>query len=85
MSKTEAYTTGVEGPLTTGEVADFALTDYTFIDRPRALNCSAAGVLVVDLGDLVEEAITVTAGINPYRVTKIYTAGSDALTVVGMS
>lgn len=84
MSEIEAYTSGVDSPLTTGEVADFSAGNHDFTIRPRALNCSADGVLVVDMGDLVEQQITVVAGMNPYRVTRIYNAGSDALTVVGM-
>ena len=80
----EADRSGVSAPLANGEVAVFAAVDHDFAVRPRALNCSAAGVLVVDMGDLTGQAIAVVAGLNPYRVTRIYNAGSTAMTVVGM-
>jgi hypothetical protein len=74
----------LESPLTSGEAADFSAADYTFEQLPRALNCSAEGTLVVDMGALVQESIHVVAGLNPYRVHKIYNSGSTAMTVVGM-
>ena len=70
-------------PLANGELADFGAGAHTFANLPRALNCSAEGSLVVDMGTLEEQAIHVVAGLNPYRVSKIY-ASSDAITVVGM-
>lgn len=80
---------GLDSPLTTGEVAAYSSvtsppTDHEFATLPRALNCSAAGVLKVDLGALTNQSITVVAGLNPYRVSKIYHTGSAAMTVVGM-
>lgn len=82
MSFRDTY--GDSSPLASGEVADFSAVNYNFTVVPRALNCSAAGVLRVDMGALVDQPITVVAGINPYRVTRIYNAGSAAITVIGM-
>ena len=68
------------------EVADYSSDDYTFTEVPRALNCSADGVLKVDMqGTGTDVAIYVVAGLNPYRATKIYNTGSASMTVVGLS
>ena len=75
---------GLESPLESGELADYSAGDHAFTMTPRALNCSAAGSLSVDMGDLTAQAIYVVAGLNPYRVTKIYNSGSTAMTVIGM-
>jgi hypothetical protein len=74
----------LESPLTTGQLANFSSGNYDFPILPRALNCSAAGTLVVDMGSLTNQAIAVVAGLNPYRVTRIYNSGSTAMAVVGM-
>ena len=68
-----------------GEEADFSSVDYTFTDTPRYIKCSAAGILKVDLlngGTGVD--LPVVPGVNPERVTKIYTSGSDSMTVIGI-
>jgi hypothetical protein len=82
--KFAAYFKRMDDPLDSGEVVDYGSEDHVFTQVPRALNCSAAGTLVVDMSGLTAQAIYVVAGLNPYRVTKIYSSGSDAMTVVGM-
>jgi len=68
------------------EEADYSAGDYTFLEVPRALNCSADGVLQVDMqGTGTDVPLYVVAGLNPYRVTKIYETGSAVMTVVGLS
>lgn len=85
MADTFQYTTvSLESPLVNAAAADFSATDHTFATVPRALNCSAEGTLTVDIGSATSIAIHVVAGLNPYRVSKIYNTGSDAITVVGM-
>ena len=79
-----SHFTKMDDPLETGQLANFSAGNYNFPIRPRALNCSAAGVLRVDMGALTNQAITVVAGLNPYRVTRIYNSGSTVMTVVGM-
>lgn len=82
-NKFKRYMASMTGPLQNAEEADFSAADYEFQILPRALNCDADGTLVVDMGG---ETVTiyVVAGLNPYRVEKIYASGSDAITVVGM-
>lgn len=75
----------LSSPLVNGETASFSSTDYSFIKLPRALNCSTAGTLRVNMGsNLISQSIYVVAGLNPYRVSKIYSSGSTAMDVVGM-
>ena len=72
-------------PGTRGEEADYSASDYTFTDTPRYIKCSAVGILKVDLldgGTGVD--LPVVPGVNPERITKIYNAGSTAMTVIGL-
>jgi len=83
------YNVGLESPLSKAEVAT-SLTaspqaDHTFATLPRAINCSAEGTLVVDMGGATGISIHVVAGLNPYRISKVYLSGSTVMTVVGMS
>jgi hypothetical protein len=79
------YSSGLTGPGTKGEVANYSSGDHTFTFVPRYLKCSASGILRVDLvrgGTNV--ALPVVPGVNPERVTKIYNSGSTAMTVIGL-
>jgi hypothetical protein len=74
------------GPALNYELANFSVTDHTFDNPTRGLNCSADGFLKVDgpgLGTGV--TVAVNFGTNPLAVTKIYNVGSDAITVLGLS
>ena len=83
------YKPGLDSPLSKAEVASSLSAspqgDHTFASLPRAINCSAEGTLVVDMGGATGISIHVVAGLNPYRVSKIYLSGSTVMTVVGMS
>jgi hypothetical protein len=79
------YSSGLTGPGTKGEVANYSSGDHTFTFVPRYLKCSASGILRVDLvrgGTNV--TLPVVPGVNPERVTKIYNSGSTAMTVIGL-
>ena len=79
------YSTGLTGPGTKGEVANYSSGDHTFTFVPRYLKCSASGILRVDLvrgGTNV--TLPVVPGVNPERVTKIYNSGSTSMTVIGL-
>jgi hypothetical protein len=68
------------------EVADFSATDHVFAVSPRAILCDADGSLKVDFqGTGTAVIVPVTYGINPLAVSKIYTADSDAISVIGLS
>lgn len=72
-------------PGTEAETADYSAGNYDFVKTPRYIKCSASGTLVVDLlGGGTQIELPVIAGVNPERVTRIYQAGSDAMTVVGI-
>ena len=79
------YSSGLSGPGSKGEVADYSADDHTFTFVPRYLKCSASGILKVDLprgGTNI--SLPVVPGVNPERVTKIYNVGSTSMTVVGI-
>jgi hypothetical protein len=79
------YSTGLTGPGTKGEVANYSAGDHTFSFVPRYLKCSASGILKVDLvrgGTNI--SLPVVPGVNPERVTRIYNVGSTAMTVTGL-
>jgi hypothetical protein len=77
---------GISDVFTHAEVADYSAGNYDFTDTPRGLNCSLDGTIKVDmLGEGTDIALYVVAGFNPYRITRIYNEGSDAMTVVGLS
>lgn len=70
-------------PLSAAEVADFSASDHVFELPISALNCAEAGTLRVDTLSNTDVPLYVTAGLNPYAVTRIRNAGSDAIGVVG--
>jgi hypothetical protein len=79
------YSTGLTGPGTKGEVANYSSSDHTFTFVPRYLKCSASGILKVDLvrgGTNI--SLPVVPGVNPERVSKIYNVGSTQMTVTGL-
>jgi hypothetical protein len=79
------YSTGLTGPGTKGEVANYSSGDHTFTFVPRYLKCSASGILKVDLvrgGTNI--SLPVVPGVNPERVSKIYNVGSTSMTVIGL-
>jgi hypothetical protein len=79
------YSSGLTGPGTKGEVADYSAGDHEFTFVPRYLKCSASGILQVDLvrgGTNIP--LPVVPGVNPERVTRIYNVGSTAMTVTGL-
>jgi hypothetical protein len=79
------YSTGLTGPGTKGEVANYSSGDHTFTFVPRYLKCSASGILRVDLvrgGTNI--SLPVVPGVNPERVTRIYNVGSTQMTVTGL-
>jgi hypothetical protein len=79
------YSTGLTGPGTKGEVANYSSGDHTFTFVPRYLKCSASGILKVDLvrgGTNI--SLPVVPGVNPERVSKIYNVGSTQITVTGL-
>jgi len=79
------YSSGLSGPGSKGEVADYSAGDHEFTFVPRYLKCSASGILKVDLlrgGTNI--SLPVVPGVNPERVTKIYETGSTVMTVVGI-
>jgi hypothetical protein len=79
------YSTGLTGPGTKGEVANYSSGDHTFTFVPRYLKCSASGILKVDLvrgGTNI--SLPVVPGVNPERVSKIYNVGSTQMTVTGL-
>jgi hypothetical protein len=79
------YSSGLSGPGSKGEVADYSADDHEFTFVPRYLKCSASGILKVDLlrgGTNI--SLPVVPGVNPERVTKIYNVGSTAMTVTGL-
>ena len=79
------YSTGLTGPGTKGEVADYSAGDHDFTFVPRYLKCSASGILKVDLvrgGTNI--SLPVVPGVNPERVSKIYNVGSTQMTVTGL-
>ena len=51
----------------------------------RAILLSAAGTITVDMaGSGTNIALPLQAGINPIRATRIYSTGTDAVTIVGL-
>jgi hypothetical protein len=79
------YSSGLTGPGTKGEVANYSSGDHTFTFVPRYLKCSASGILKVDLvrgGTNI--SLPVVPGVNPERVSKIYNVGSTQMTVTGL-
>jgi hypothetical protein len=79
------YSSGLTGPGSKGEVADYSSGNHTFSFVPRYIKCSASGILKVDLlrgGTNI--SLPVVPGVNPERVSKIYNVGSTAMTVVGI-
>ena len=79
------YSSGLTGPGTKGEVADYSADNHDFTFVPRYLKCSASGILKVDmLGGGTDISLPVVPGVNPERVTRIYNSGSTAMTVTGL-
>jgi hypothetical protein len=79
------YSSGLTGPGSKGEVADYSSGNHTFSFVPRYIKCSASGILKVDLlrgGTNI--SLPVVPGVNPERVSRIYNVGSTAMTVVGI-
>lgn len=79
-----AFVKRLDSPADDGELANYTGSHYSFDQLPRSLNASGDGVLYVDMGSLVNVPLTVTKGFNPYRIKKIYSGSSTALTVVGL-
>lgn len=58
-------------------------TDLT--NTTRALLLSAAGTVTVDMvGTGTNIALPLQAGVNPVRVSRVYSTGTDSLTIVGL-
>ena len=77
---TSALQPGVEA-----EQANYTGSDYIFSTTPRYIKCSAIGILKVDfLNGSTEINLPVVPGVNPERITKIYSGSSDVMTVVGI-
>jgi hypothetical protein len=73
---------------TKAEVANFSSSNYTFNEIPRYIKCSDEGTLIVDFYDSgTQIPLPVTKGVNPERITTIYSiaSGSSNITVVGIS
>ena len=75
----------LESPLNSMELVPVGYTSsgYTFMQTPRAINCSTEGTLIVRMANAVTASIFVTPGLNPYRVEQIY-SGSSAGNIVGL-
>lgn len=77
---------GISDVFTHAEVADYSAGNYDFTETPRGLNCSLDGTIKVDMvGAGTNVSLYVVAGLNPYRVTRIYNSGSAPMTIVGVS
>jgi hypothetical protein len=74
------------GPVFNAEVANFSAGNHNFATPTRGINCSADGVLRVDMVGLGNNIpLYCRYGDNPYAITRIYNVGSDPINVVGLS
>lgn len=80
-----SYSKRLESPLDSIELVPVGYTSsgYTFMQTPRAINCSTEGTLIIGMANAVTASLYVNAGLNPYRVQQIY-SGSSAGTIVGL-
>lgn len=78
----ESYADTLTGPAeNAATVTPNDSTDLTTVTR--ALICDAAGTVTVDmLGTGTNIALPVVAGVNPYRVTRVYSTGTTGPSVI---
>lgn len=80
----DTYASGLESPATSA--ATVTPNDSTdLVNTSRALLLSDAGTVTVDMVDVGSNIpLPLQAGYNPVRVSRVYSTGTDSLTIVAL-